>query len=136
MARAQTFYMKTSLVSGLACPRHVVWQVTSRIDRRHWQSTGIIVASIDVQADRGSKQAGARVLLEDFRVPDIAAQRFDRTVARLVHHLEDGGAALGGAREKPGAHRVPGEKRRIEPDALGIELHDVSDRLSLRDLES
>jgi len=56
-----------------------------------------------------SQHSGARVVLEYFGVADVAAQRLDRSVARLVHQLEDRGPALGRARQKPGSHRVPRE---------------------------
>jgi predicted secreted protein len=38
------------------------------------------------------------VVLEYFGVADVAAQRLDRSVARLVHQLEDRAPALGRAR--------------------------------------
>jgi hypothetical protein len=74
-------------------------------------------------------------LLEDFSVVDMAAQRLHRAVPRLIHHLEDRGATLGGAGQKPGAHRVPRKQRGIEPDALGIGFHDIGRYQGIADIE-
>src|SRR3954466_15786481 len=35
-----------------------------------------------------SQQAGARVLFENFGIADVASQRFNRSVAGLIHHLK------------------------------------------------
>jgi hypothetical protein len=44
-----------------------------------------------------------------------------------VHHLENGGAALGGRREEARAQQMPRKKLWIEADAFGMNFHDLGD---------
>jgi hypothetical protein len=62
---------------------------------------------------RRSQQAGARVFFENFGIADVAAQRFYRSMAWLIHHLKYGRTALGGARQEAGPHWVSCKLRGI-----------------------
>jgi hypothetical protein len=41
------------------------------------------------QGNRPSEQSRPRMILEQFSIPDIAAQRIHRLVTGYIHHLED-----------------------------------------------
>ena len=57
------------------------------------------LAHLGVTGAGRSKQPGSRVILEQFCIADVTAQRVDRLVPGLVHHLEDG-RTLGCCRSK------------------------------------
>ena len=58
----------------------------------------------------------------------ISTQSIHAAVARHIHHLEYGCAALCGRRQEPSAQAVSAEGPWVEPDALGIGLDDFRHR--------
>src|SRR5262249_44870380 len=61
-------------------------------------------------------------------IAHVAAQSVHALVPRYVHHLEDARTAQRGRCEKARTQRMTAEICGIEPDAIGADLHDISDR--------
>ncbi len=71
------------------------------------------------------KESRPCVIPEQLGVPHIAAQSVHALMTAHVHHLENRRTPSGGAGQEPRSQRVPGETRRIEPDAGGMGLDDL-----------
>ena len=66
-----------------------------------------------------------RVLLEQVRPSDVAAQHVDRLVPRHLHHLKHRRPRFRGASEETRAQAVAAAGGRIEPGAHSVALHDL-----------
>lgn len=62
------------------------------------------------------------MVIEDLGRADIAEQHLHILVSRHLLHLGERGTGTRGLGEEPGAQRVAGDGRRIEPVTFGIAL--------------